>query len=154
MYIKKKFVVFDKMLLAAVVWIMVLHCAGLRILLVRGSSMQPTISEGELVVGWMVKDRSSLRRGDVITFHPVHSTDVTYVKRIVALPGEIVEVQDDMLLVNGKDVGLSYTGTGTWGSVVVEDNYIFVLGDNRIRSIDSRIFGSVPVEQIVARVIT
>lgn len=156
MYIKKKIDVFDKMFLATMTWmlmIMALHCVGLRILLVRGSSMQPTICEGELVVGWTIKNVSSLRCGDVITFHPIHSTDVTYVKRIVALPGDVVEARDDVLLVNGKKSEFSFAGTGIWSPTIVGDGCVFVLGDNRFCSIDSRIFGVVPIEQIVVRVI-
>lgn len=154
---KKKLDIYDKMLLAATAWLLtllMLHCAGMRVLLVRGHSMQPLIYEGALIVGRTVTDTSSLGRGDVITFHPFHSTGVTYIKRIVALPGEMVEARNDILLVNGEDVGLSCIGTGTWGPTVVGDGCLFVLGDNRSCSIDSRIFGAVPVEHVVARVIT
>lgn len=155
MYMKKKIDVFDKLFFVAVAWmlmIMVLHCAGVRILQIRGSSMKPTLHDRELVIGFMVRDTSDLQRGDVITFSPTASSQVTYIKRIIGLPGDIVEAQNDLIFINGRSDGTSRRGTGTWGPVRIDDGYIFVLGDNRSHSTDSRILGPVPMEQIVARV--
>lgn len=156
-YIEKKLDAFDRVFRAAVAWmllILILHCAGIRIAMVRGRSMQPTLHEGNLVIAVAVDDKSALHRGDVVIFHPSLTNDVIYVKRIVALPGDVVEACGNVLLVNGKDVGLSCIGTGTWEPVTVDDKCIFVLGDNRSHSIDSRIFGAIPIEQVVARVIS
>lgn len=155
-FIKKRFDAIDKVFLAAVacmLMIMVLRCAGLRILLVCGSSMQPTLREDSFVIAVVVADKTALQRGDVVTFFPPLTDDVAYVKRIVAVSGDVVEARGDVLLVNGKESEFSFSGAGTWGPTIVGDGCVFVLGDNRFHSIDSRIFGAVPVEQIVARVI-
>lgn len=134
--------------------IMVLHCAGVRIAMVRGHSMQPTLHEGDLVIAVLVDDKSALRRGDVVMFYPPLTNDVTYVKRIVALSGDVVEAHDDALMINGKESEFSLSGSGSWGPIIVDDGYVFVLGDNRSHSHDSRIFGAIPMEQVVARVIS
>ena len=120
---------------------------------VRGSSMSPTICEGEIVVGWMVKDTSSLQRSDIITFHPVTNNQETYVKRVIGLPGDTIEAQNDFLFVNGMSDGLSQPGTGTWGPMTVDDDCIFALGDNRAVSIDSRTIGCIPFQQVCAKIV-
>lgn len=156
-FIIKRFDAIDKVFLAAVtcmLMIMVLRCTGLRILLVCGSSMQPTLREDSFVIAVVVADKMALQRGDVVTFFPPLTDDVAYVKRIVAVSGDVVEACGDVLLVNGKESEFSFPGTGIWGPTIVGDGCVFVLGDNRPHSNDSRIFGSVPVDQIVARVVT
>lgn len=120
---------------------------------VRGSSMSPTICEGEIVVGWMVKDTSCLQRSDVITFHPVADNQETYVKRVIGLPGDVVEAQNDLLFVNGMSDGYSELETGTWGPITVPPDTVFVLGDNRAVSCDSRTIGCIQLQQVCAKVI-
>lgn len=122
-------------------------------MLVHGRSMQPTLGDGELIISCTVTDLSSLEHGDVIIFHPAPYDQATYVKRIVGLPGDVVEAQNDLLFINGKSDGISQIGTGTWGPVTVNDDCIFVLGDNRGSSCDSRTFGCIPFTQTCAKVI-
>ena len=130
------------------------YFAGLRIVLVRGNSMQPTYHDGEIAIGVTVKDTSNLERGEVITFHPPTSEQIVYIKRIIGLPGEIVEARGGLLFINGVSDGISQSGTGTWGPVQIEDGCVFVLGDNRSRSSDSRVFGPVPSGRVLTRVVT
>lgn len=133
--------------------LLTLHCVGLRVMLVHGQSMQPTLGDGALIMSSTVKDLSDLEHGDVITFHPAPNSQTSYVKRIVGLPGDVIEAQNDLLFVNGKSDGLSQPGTGTWKPITVPPNAVFVLGDHRTASIDSRTIGCIPLQQICAKVI-
>lgn len=133
--------------------LMILHCIGLRVILVHGRSMQPTLRDGALIISLTVKDLSDLEHGDVITFYPTPNSQAAYVKRVVGLPGDVIEAQNDLLFINGKSNGLSQLGTGTWGPVTVNDNCTFVLGDNRRSSCDSRTFGCIPFTQICSKII-
>jgi signal peptidase I len=85
------------------------------------------------------------------------STD-EYIKRVVALPGERVEGSGGKVLVDGRELVEPYLPTGTatsdFASVVVPPDTVFVLGDNRGNSADSRIFGPVPESTVVGRAFT
>ena len=130
------------------------HCIfGLGIARICGTSMASTFDDGDYVLVAAVRDCRELQRGDVITFYATSGSRTAYVKRIVGLPGEIVEARGDLLFIDGKSDGISQNGTGTWGPVTVPPNAVFVLGDNRTVSIDSRILGSIPFQQVWTKVI-
>lgn len=153
---KKRLDIYDKVLLTAAAWLLmllILHWAGLRVMLVRGQSMQPTLGDGTLTISLTAKLFPSLEHGDVITFHPASNSQVAYVKRIIGLPGDTIEAQNDLLFINGKSDGYSQPGTGTWGPITVPPNEVFVLGDNRAVSVDSRTIGCIPLQQICTKVI-
>ena len=79
----------------------------------------------------------------------------TVVKRVVGLPGEEVQGLDDRLVVDGEVIDDPWHGstpTPTFGPIVVPDGMVFVLGDNRALSVDSRIFGAVPIDALTGRV--
>lgn len=152
----KKADIYDKILLTTAAWLLmllILHCAGLRVMLVCGQSMQPTLGNGTLIISLTAKHFPSFEHGDVITFHPAPDSEVAYVKRIIGLPGDTIEAQNDLLFINGKSDGYSQLGTGTWGPITVPPNAVFVLGDNRTVSVDSRILGCIPLQQICTKVI-
>lgn len=85
--------------------------------------------------------------------YPIASSPNIYIKRIVGLPGDILEARSDLLFVNGVSDGISQTGTGTWEPITVPPNAVFVMGDNRTVSIDSRTIGCIPLQQICVKVI-
>jgi signal peptidase I len=94
------------------------------------------------------------QRGDVIVFEPPNRPGEDYVKRIIGLPGETVEVRNGQVLINGQPLAepfqpgrMSYT----MRPQVVPDSTVFVLGDNRNNSNDSHNWGALPVENIVGR---
>lgn len=135
---------------------------------VEGKSMMPTLQDGNmLVVNKVSYQVSDLKRLDVIVFHANSEED--YVKRIIGLPGEHIAYRNDTLYVNDKVIEEPYlegykkemnghllTGDFTLedvtGEEVVPEGFIFVLGDNRLGSWDSRHFGFVKIEQIVGKV--
>lgn len=93
-------------------------------------------------------------RGDVIVFEPPNRPGEDYVKRIIALPGETVEVRSGQVFINGipleepfQPSGMSYT----MRPQVVPPGTVFVLGDNRNNSNDSHNWGPLPIENIVGR---
>jgi len=96
-------------------------------------------------------------RGDVIVFEYPENRDLDYIKRIIGLPGDVVELKNNVLYRNGQAVEEPYKrveagrvpGTkSTWGPETVPEGQYFVMGDNRDHSQDSRYWGYVPREFI------
>jgi len=131
---------------------------------VRGASMMPNFDSGQ----YLVIDEISYRfeepeRGEVVVFKYPLDTSQYYIKRIVGLPGETVEIKDGQVIIYNQDYpqGMvldesSYlaANTITWGETKIElsqDEY-FVLGDNRQASSDSRRWGELAEKNIIGRV--
>jgi signal peptidase I len=122
------------------------------------NSMAPTIARGDRVVVdklvWRLRD---LGPGDLVTFSsPVDGERL--VKRVVAVAGDTVALEDAVLVVNGRPVREPYVDhsriDGTYfGPVTVPPGHLFVLGDNRFGSIDSRVYGPVPLDAVTGRVL-
>ncbi|MEI4831496.1 MULTISPECIES: signal peptidase I [Bacillus] len=135
---------------------------------VEGKSMMPTLQDGNmLIVNKVGYQFSELNRFDVVVFHANKQED--YVKRIIGLPGDKISYKHDKLYINGKFIeepyldvykkqthGRQLTGDFTLEELtdekVVPKGFIFVLGDNRLGSWDSRYFGFVKIEQVVGKV--
>ncbi|MDY0407652.1 signal peptidase I [Virgibacillus soli] len=130
--------------------------------IVNGYSMEPTLHEEERII---VSKIGEPKRFDIIVFHATDKKD--YVKRVIGLPGDRVEYKDDILYINGepyeepyldefkqkvidKPLTHSFTLEQTpVGSEVVPEGHLFVLGDNRRGSEDSRHIGAIPMEKVV-----
>lgn len=122
-----------------------------------GFAMQPALSNGE----YLLADRQAYhqqqlpQRGDVVLLSLPDSNQRLLVKRIIGLPGEVVTIAQGQVLINGTPLNEAYIASqakyrGEWK--VTAGNY-FVLGDNRNDSSDSHIWGLVPYENIVAKVV-
>ncbi|MEZ6017771.1 MAG: signal peptidase I [Planctomycetota bacterium] len=116
---------------------------------VRGSSMRPGIQDGDRIlvdhVSYMFED---VARGDIVVLRYPLDPTVDYVKRVVGLPGEHIEIFRGQVWIDGARVEEDYVAEENldpWAVVdtVVEPGHYFVLGDNRLRSSDSRDFGQV-----------
>lgn len=128
---------------------------------VYGNSMNPTFSDGDFV--FVAKWDHEFHPGDVVIFQASESSTETYIKRLIALPGSEVMVDDFKVMVNSKPYPESQMTPPTWGNRPFEcrfsnvfktgPNQYFVLGDNRCESGDSRAFGPVPLERIKGKVI-
>jgi signal peptidase I len=121
---------------------------------VRGSSMEPTLQDGQyLVIGKVVYWVHPPERGDIIVFQPPANPSEDYIKRVVGLPGEQLEIQNGEIWVNGVPLEEPYIAnpgaySGTW---TLEDDDYFVLGDNRNNSSDSHSWGVLPRENIIGK---
>jgi len=121
---------------------------------VRGSSMLPTLHNGQyLVISKVTYWLHPPERGDIIVFHPPVDPAEDYIKRIVGLPGEQIQIQGGQVWVNGSLLDEPYIkNQGTYsGSWVLGEGEYFVLGDNRSNSSDSHTWGVLPRENIVGK---
>jgi len=119
--------------------------------LIDGQSMEPTLENGERVL--VVKPELLVgepERGDVVLIRDEDGRDL--IKRVAALPGETVSVRGDTVYVDGEPLRGASAGWDLPGfsgvSTTVPPGHVYVLGDNRDRSTDSRSFGPVPVDRI------
>ena len=123
---------------------------------VDGSSMLPTLENGEFVlVSKLSYTSGEYQRGDIIVFHFPLNPDEELVKRIIGLPGDQVVVRDGLVYVNGQQLSEDYIShapvyTGEW---TVTEGHLFVLGDNRNNSNDSKDWGLLPQENVVGKAI-
>lgn len=139
---------------------------------VDGASMAPELASGErLFVNrsayaslWLpgvgeVHPFDGPRRGDIIVLESdLTRRDAPYIKRIIALPGETISFSEGLVFIDGEPLVEDYIGgaiTACRGPLdcgtTVPEGHVFVLGDNRLDSEDSRSFGSVPMEDIVGK---
>jgi signal peptidase I len=119
---------------------------------IDGPSMQPNLHYDQQVMVEKVTYRffHGPRRGDVVTFN-LPDEEIALIKRVVALPGETVEVRDGHVWIDGQLLDEPWTrqfGGPGYPPTVVPPLHIFVLGDNRPVSRDSRYFGLVPLDQV------
>ena len=111
-----------------------------------GDSMSPIIKNGDIVlVNRILYDASTPKRGDVIVFKPNGNERLhSYIKRIIALPGETVKIEEGKIFVNGKELEEEYETSAIVDAglaseeITLAGDEFFVLGDNRESSTDSR----------------
>jgi signal peptidase I len=132
---------------------------------VEGASMEDTLPPGTFVLIDKLTPRwAPFERGDIVVFHPPgrgSSTATPYIKRVIGLPGDRVELRDGRVLVNGVELEEDYLFAGADGpgatdpegrsDWVVPDGDLFVMGDHRADSQDSRSFGPIPIESVIGR---
>ncbi len=122
---------------------------------VESVSMKPNLIEGDFVlVNRLAYRFSSPQRGDVIVFkYPPDPNTTPYIKRIIGLPGDHIEIHNSQVFVNGNLLSEPYLKTTTerGGQWTVPDKSLFVMGDNRNNSSDSRAWGMVPYDNIIGK---
>jgi signal peptidase I len=151
---------------------------------VDGNSMEPTLSHAEMLVinrraytsfdlnailsalpgvSRQGEDRRYIfnppQRGDIIVFRPPGASSDPYIKRIIGLPGETVEIRGGTVIIDGVPLEENYVASGTsWrgggneqSTLTIPEGEFFVLGDNRDNSSDSRSFGTIPKEDIIGK---
>jgi signal peptidase I len=117
-------------------------------------SMEPTLYRGDFVIVNKISYRlSQVGRGDVIVFHYPPNPQEQYIKRVIGLPGERVSISADRVYIDGEQLLEPYLSVTTQrgGEWVVPEDALFVLGDNRNNSSDSRSWGMVPFENVVGK---
>lgn len=122
---------------------------------VYGSSMEPNLyTDQRLVVEKVSYRLHEPRRGDVVVLRMPERGPELLIKRVIALPGETIEVRDGQVYIDGEVLEEPYVSQRTSGKstpVAVPEGHVFVMGDNRGASNDSRSFGPVALERIVGR---
>lgn len=132
---------------------------GANMYVIPSDSMSDTIDRGDFVIAdtwayWAHRPQ----RGDVIVFRLPKTPSVSYIKRIVGLPGDHIEDREGRIYVDGRELNEPYvradndtnTSYQNWQQIVPADSY-FVLGDDRDNSMDSREYGAVPIRYISSR---
>lgn len=129
---------------------------------IKGNSMEPNFHNNEYILTDKISYRfSEPKRGDVIIFKAPKNPDIDYIKRIIALPGERVKIQNGLVYIDGKLLKEPYLKDTTNlfpGSfmregidITVPPEEYFAMGDNRSHSSDSREFGPIPARLIIGR---
>ncbi|HET7106687.1 MAG TPA: signal peptidase I [Candidatus Acidoferrum sp.] len=126
---------------------------------VEGTSMAPLLSDQERIfINKFVYRFEDIHRGDVVVFWYPLDRSKSFIKRVIGLPGETVDIRRGMLYVNGQMipepyVPPQYTDVTDFGPVKVPKDTYFVMGDHRISSNDSRVFGPVSSQFIYGRAV-
>lgn len=138
------------------------------------TSMEPAVQHGDIIFADMRYNcpnwgcKGAIQRGDIAIFVYPNDRTLYYIKRIIALPGDKVSILGKQVSVNGKPLSAKeggeesvgdHTWVATWGEeaasapaeLMVPPGQVFVLGDNRATSADSRKFGTVPMQDVVGR---
>jgi signal peptidase I len=122
---------------------------------VRGQSMEPTLHSDEYLLVEKITYRiRPPQRGDVVVFRYPRDEQENFIKRIIALPGETVEIRLGHVYINGKPLLEPYLlqlPRDDMPPTKVPADHYFVLGDNRLNSNDSRTFGFVTMQEILGR---
>ena len=126
---------------------------------VEGTSMLPRLHDGEriFVNKLIYYGLPEIERGDIVVFWFPNDPGKSYIKRVIGLPGETVQVRGGRIFVNGKELQEPYLETSLnvaaadEAPVYVKPHYYFVMGDNRDNSSDSRSWGLVPEKYIYGK---
>ena len=155
---------------------------------VKQSSMSPTLVEGQrIILNRMEKgykrgdvitfESPSIQNKNIDLLNPVAKYNynpanwfdnliynilelnkTSYIKRIIGIPGDRIQIIDKKVYLNGEELKEEYleekvtTGKFNYNDIIVPEGYVFVMGDNRTGSIDSRIFGCIPIDRIEGKV--
>lgn len=134
---------------------------------VKGASMEPNFHDAEYILTDKISYRfSEPKRGDVVIFKAPTDQNVDFIKRIIALPGEKIEIKNRSIVIYNSENPNGFTLSENYGTIepisggsflkegkiveIPEDSYI-VLGDNRTHSFDSRQWGPLPKNSIIGK---
>lgn len=140
----------------AIVLFLVINFVSARIR-VDGSSMEPNFHNGDyVVVNRLAYRTGDMTRGDVVVFPYPKNPEVDYIKRVIGLPGDRVAVYDGRVYVNGAVIEEPYlleVPYGNYSEHIVPEGTVFVLGDNRNNSEDSRSWGFLDIDEIIGKAV-
>ncbi|MFO1502023.1 MAG: signal peptidase I [Verrucomicrobiota bacterium] len=140
------------LLICSVLSTVFLHRYVFAVYIIEGSSMAPTLNDGDTALVNMLLRHGPVERGEIVLVRD--GLDAYATKRIVGLPGERIDIKENKVFINGRLLRESYLRKNTVTRserptfMLGQDQY-FVLGDNRPDSYDSRIYGPVPRNAVV-----
>ncbi len=123
---------------------------------VENISMQPTLHEGEFImVNRLAYKHGNYQRGDIVIFHNPVNPREDFIKRLIGIPGDQIDIQNGQVSVNGVILQEDYIAepVSYQGQWKVPEGYLFVLGDNRNQSYDSHSWGYLPQENVVGKAV-
>jgi len=126
-----------------------------QVTVVKGASMEPTLHNNERLIANKISYRfETPERGEIIIFRPPLEIKRNYIKRIIGIPGDKIEIANGEIYLNDKKLEEPYVKNRSYENMpptIVPDDSFFVLGDNRPNSSDSRYWGFVPRKNVVGR---
>jgi len=150
--------IIEVLLLAVAIYLVIAF--ALQTVRVEGESMVPTLQNGDLLFANKISYHfHGPDRGDIVVLIPPETPDRDFIKRVIGLPGDVVEARDGHVYVNGRLLLEPYLPKGEvtadFGPVVVPPGRLWVLGDNRGDSCDSRCFpeGAIPESSVIGRAV-
>lgn len=127
----------------------------LQIMGVNGDSMEPSLHDGQyLLISKVAYRFHPPQRGDIVTLRSPWDSRRTLVKRVIALPGERVLIKAGHVFIDGHRLEEPYLleqGDYSYGPLTIEEGEYFVLGDNRLVSTDSQVWGPLSKERIIGK---
>jgi len=143
---------------------------SLRFYKIPSGSLIPTIVAGDWIVALKVWSKENIKRRDMIVFPYPPDPSIDYIKRVIGLPGERLEIRKDLVFINGELIDEPYAyfepkerssmqaqgltdslPVSRYGPIVVPKGKLFVMGDNRYNSADSRYWGFVDSETVESK---
>lgn len=164
---KNELIEWIKTLVIAVILAVVIRTFFFAPIVVDGKSMMPTLhDQNRMIVNKIATRIGDIHRFDIIVFHATEDKD--YIKRVIGLPGDHIEYKNDTLYINGKAYDEPYLDKykqnlvdgpltepfkleDIIGQPTVPEGELFVLGDNRRFSKDSRHIGTIPIEEVMGK---
>lgn len=123
---------------------------------IPSGSMSPTLlPQDRVLVNKFIYRLTPIKRGDIVVFIPPTDSSVDYIKRVVGLGGETITVRDGQVYIDGKPLYEPYKvdapDDSNFEPLKIPENYVFVMGDNRPNSQDSRSFGPLSTNRVVGK---
>lgn len=155
---KKKSTIFEliESVLIAVVLALVIRFFLFEPFYIPSGSMEPTLQvEDKIIVNKIVYRFGEPERGDIIVFKYPLDPSRDYIKRVIGLPGETLEIKESTVYIDGQAITENYLPSDTkfmdFGPVSIPEDSYFMMGDNRNNSQDSRVWGTLPEDHIVGK---
>lgn len=150
-----KYVLLDILLAALISFFLINYVVSA--FLIEGDSMKPLLRAGErILISKLAVRKGNLRRFDIVVLYKPDEPDKSLIKRVIGMPGEIVEIRAGRVLTNDKPLPQPFTGADALSpadmkALLIPRGTYFVMGDNRLVSFDSRLFGPVPQKYIYGK---
>lgn len=150
-----KYVLLDILLAALISFFLINYVVSA--FLIEGDSMKPLLRAGERVlISKLAVRKDNLRRFDIVVLYKPDEPDQSLIKRIIGMPGEVVEIRAGKVLINDNPLPQPFAGSNPLSpadmkALLIPRGTYFVMGDNRSVSFDSRLFGPVPQKYIYGK---